>query len=177
MTRLVDRMLTLARADAGFKLGLAPVDLRALVEEVSRQAAGVHQERRFTVHAVDVMVDGDEDALRQLLWILLDNAVRYAKAEVIVDLAAESGWARLIVADDGPGIAPAERERVFERFYRSDPARAGGHAGLGLAIAGWIVEQHGGRIIAGDSLTGGAALLVDLPQRASHVHPAPASPC
>jgi signal transduction histidine kinase len=109
------------------------------------------------------MVSGDEDALRQLLWILLDNAFHYARTTVEVRLSTEPGWARLIVNDDGPGISAGEREHVFERFYRADPSRTGHGAGLGLAIARWIVHQHHGRILAGASTLGGAALLVDLP--------------
>ncbi|TMD91029.1 MAG: HAMP domain-containing histidine kinase [Chloroflexi bacterium] len=170
MGRLVDRMLTLARADAGLRLDLAPLDLRSTVGDVTRQAAAVHPDMKFEVSTVDAAVAGDEDALRELLWILLDNALRYARSTITVDLEVDSGWARLIVGDDGPGIAVADRERVFERFYKADAARAtsetvpGGHgAGLGLSIARWITEQHGGRIFAGSGKGGGAGIYVDLP--------------
>jgi len=170
MSRLVDRLLTLARADSGLRLELAPVDLRSVVVDVTRQAAAVHPERAFEVNVVDVQVAGDEDALRQLLWILIDNALRYARAAITVGLEVDSGWARLMVGDDGPGIAVEDRERVFERFYKADAARAGAGAaatahgaGLGLSIARWITEQHGGRIIADRSAAGGAGLYVDLP--------------
>jgi two-component system OmpR family sensor kinase len=163
MGRLVDRLLTLARADSGLRLQLAPVDLRAVVVDVTRQAAAVHPERAIEVEAVDATVAGDEDALRQLLWILLDNALRYARSAISVRLELDSGWARLNVGDDGPGIPVNDRQRVFERFYRGDSARTGQSAGLGLAIARWITEQHGGRIIAERSRAGGAGLYVDLP--------------
>jgi two-component system OmpR family sensor kinase len=163
MGRLVDRMLTLARADSGLRLELAPVDLDTVVADVTRQATAVNKDRALEVHAVAAAVAGDEDALRQLLWILLDNAMRFARATVTVELAVEPGWARLVVADDGPGIAVQDRERVFERFFRSDASRSGNGAGLGLSIARWIVDQHGGRILAGQSAAGGAALYVDLP--------------
>ena len=164
MSRLVDRMLILARADAGMRLALVELDLRALVDEVCRQAGALHPDRGLTTETVDVSVDGDADELRQLLWILLDNAFRHARTAVAVNLSTEAGWARLVVSDDGPGIAIEERERIFERFYRADLSRAGGHAGLGLSIARWIAAQHGGRIVAGESLVGGAALLVDIPR-------------
>jgi signal transduction histidine kinase len=163
MARLVDRMLTLARADAGLDLRLTSLDLAPVVNEVCRQAAAVHPEYTLRFDAAEAMVSGDEDALRQLLWILLDNAFHYARTTVEVRLSTEPGWARLIVNDDGPGISAGERERVFERFYRADPSRTGHGAGLGLAIARWIVHQHHGRILAGASTLGGAALLVDLP--------------
>jgi two-component system, OmpR family, sensor kinase len=165
MARLVDRLLTLARADSGLRLELAPVQLRPLVAEVCRQAAAVHPERDFQVDAADALVAGDEDAIRQLLWILIDNAVRHARSKVIVTLGVEAGWARLMVADDGPGIPLAERERVFERFYRADRSRTGRNAGLGLSIARWIAGQHNGRIIAAESPAGGAGLYLDLPLR------------
>src|SRR6267143_2148454 len=129
MSRLVDRLLTLARADSGLRLQLAPVDLRSLVVDVTRQAAAVHPERTFEVNVVDAPVAGDQDALRQLLWILLDNALRHSRSTISVGLTVESGWARLVVGDDGQGIAAGERERVFERFYRSDVARTGHGAG------------------------------------------------
>jgi len=167
MTRLVDRMLTLARADSGLKLELAPMELAPLITEVCRQARTLHVDRQLECSAAGAMIAGDEDAMRQLIWILVDNATRHARSHVSVTLAQEGAWARLTVADDGPGIAPKEREQVFERFYRSDRARTGSGAGLGLSIARWIVEQHAGRILTGEAVTGGAAMYVDLPVRAS----------
>jgi two-component system OmpR family sensor kinase len=163
MARLIDRLLTLARADSGLDLELAPVDMRAVVTEVCRQAAAVHPERELVVEAEHATVAGDEDALRQLLWIVLDNAIRHSKSKIAVQLYIEREWVRLMVADDGPGILPEDRERVFERFYRADRSRTGHHAGLGLSIARWIAGQHSGRIIAGDGPDGGAGLYVDIP--------------
>jgi two-component system OmpR family sensor kinase len=164
MTRLVDRMLTLARADSGLKLELTPLELAPLVIEVCRQARTVHPERELVATANGGTIAGDEDAMRQLIWILLDNALRHARSRVSVGLSSEGGWTRLTVVDDGPGIDAAEREKVFERFYRSDRARSGQGAGLGLSIARWIVEQHGGRILAGEGQEGGGvAMYVDIP--------------
>jgi signal transduction histidine kinase len=167
MTRLVDRLLTLARADAGMNLELAPIELGALVTEVCRQARPVHADRELDCATVDAPIAGDEDAVRQLLWILLDNALRHSRTRVSITLALEGEWARMVVADDGSGIAQDDRERVFERFYQADPARTGQGAGLGLSIARWIVDQHRGRILAGESAGGGAAMYIDLPLRAS----------
>ena len=163
MARLVDRMLTLARADSGLVLELAPVDLRTTVEEVCRQAPVVHPGPELDVDIVDATVAGDEDALRQLVWILLDNAARYAQERISVQLAVESGWARLTVSDDGPGISVGDRERVFERFFQADRSRTGQGAGLGLSIARWIADQHNGRILSGETPGGGAEFYVDLP--------------
>jgi two-component system, OmpR family, sensor kinase len=163
MGRLVDRLLTLARADSGLQLELAPVDLKAMVDEVSRQAAPAHPDVTLSVMSARAQVSGDEDMLRQLVWIVLDNAFRYARSAIDVRLFTEPGWARLAVIDDGPGVALEDRERIFERFYRADSSRTGSHAGLGLSIGEWIVTQHHGRITVGEGGTGGAALLIDLP--------------
>ncbi|TMG26230.1 MAG: HAMP domain-containing histidine kinase [Chloroflexi bacterium] len=150
-------------ADASHELRTPPVHLAPLAEEVVRQAATVHADLNLTTELSDLAVYGDEDALRQLLWILLDNAGRHARSKISVGVRAEDGWARLIVADDGPGVPPDERERVFERFYKADPSRRHGGAGLGLAIARWIADQHNGRIVAADGPDGGAGFFVDLP--------------
>jgi signal transduction histidine kinase len=170
MARLVDRMLTLARADSGLQLELGPVELRPLVTEVCRQAGAVHSDAAILVDAAEARVAGDQDALRQLLWILLDNALRHARSRISVRVTVDGEWARLMVGDDGPGIAPADRERVFERFYKADASRATATtartvtgAGLGLSIARWITDQHRGRIIAAAGPDGGAGLFVDLP--------------
>jgi signal transduction histidine kinase len=164
MARLTDRLLTLARADSGLDLALTPVDLRPLVAEVVRQAAALHPDLELTLDASEISVAGDPDALRQLLWILLDNAGRHAKRSIAVSLRGEGGWARVMVADDGDGVPVEERERIFQRFYKRDAARGGGGgAGLGLAIARWIAEQHRGRIIAAAGPAGGAGFFVDLP--------------
>ena len=163
MARLVDRLLTLARADSGLQLHLGAVPFKSVVNEVCRQAAAAHPHEKLRVETYDASVDGDEDALRQLLWILLDNAFRYASSAVEVRLYTEAGWARVLVGDDGPGVAPQDRERIFERFYRADPSRSGSHSGLGLSIASWIAAQHRGRILATESGLGGASFVVDLP--------------
>jgi len=162
MARLTDRLLTLARADSGFELVLAEVELRPLVAEAARHAAALHPDRTITVTATELSVAGDEDALRQLILILLDNASRHARTALSITLGAEDGWARLMIADDGPGVPVEERELIFRRFYKGDRSRADGGAGLGLAIARWIADQHRGRIIAGEGPDGGAAFFVDL---------------
>lgn len=167
MSRLVSDLLTLARADAGQHLPKTTVELAPLVREVARQArflceGGVE----VTLDEVDeANVLGDPDHLRQLLLILADNAVKYTPTGGRVTLSArrQNGSLRLVVADSGIGIGPEERERIFERFYRADPARSPGGAGLGLAIARWIAEEHGGGIEVESSPGRGSRFTVRLP--------------
>ena len=103
---------------------------------------------------------GDADRLRRLITALVDNAIRHGREGGTVSVAVRPG--SLVVDDDGPGISAADRDRVFDRFYRAAGAAPGG-SGLGLPIAAWIVERHGGRIEASVSPTGGARFCVTLP--------------
>jgi signal transduction histidine kinase len=167
MSRLVDALLTLARADAGQRLEMATVDLEKVCEETCRVARRTYPGRRIELSRRPVpSLTANGDSLRQLLWILLDNAARHTldggRITVSVDRDLES--VRLAVGDDGAGIRAADQERIFERFYRGDPARSPAGAGLGLPIARWIVEQHGGRIQASSNPHGGGTIItVELP--------------
>jgi signal transduction histidine kinase len=115
----------------------------------------------------DVPVEGDETVLHQLLNILLDNAVKYTPAPGRIDLSLgkKDHTAVITVADSGIGIVEEDQPRIFERFYRADKARSRemGGAGLGLAIALWIVQQHHGSIAVQSSLGKGSAFIVELP--------------
>jgi two-component system OmpR family sensor kinase len=168
LSRLVADLLTLARSDAGTALRSDTVSLDEVVSDVVRewrQAAGDRELACGEVQAVHV--DGDEDRLRQVLVILVDNAIKYTPtgARITVELVREGTDAELRVTDTGRGLPPEDLERVFERFYRADPARprdAGG-SGLGLAIARSIVEAHGGRIRLDSRPGHGTTALVRLP--------------
>ena len=107
---------------------------------------------------------GDARRLEQVAGILLDNAVRHAAAggRVVVRVQAHDGTAVLDVSDDGPGISPEDLERIFDRYARGRRSRSGG-IGLGLAIARWIVERHGGQIGAENLASGGARFTLTLP--------------
>lgn len=162
MSRLVDDLLTLARADAGRAHEPVDVDLSWLVRDV---AAGARRGGR-PVHleiSGAVVARGDQEAYRRLVAILLDNAVRHGGGEIEVVLARDGQRAVLSVADRGPGIPEPDLERVFDRFYQADPARGHHGAGLGLAIARSIVEAHGGSIRAANCDSGGAVLIAELP--------------
>ena len=156
MSRLVDGLLTLARADAGQQLRRTPVDLASLAESVARRAG-------LTASLEPAPVVGDVDALTQLAWILADNARRHGGgAGTLWVRRRHPAGALLVVGDRGPGIPPGQEERIFERFYQPDASRSNGGTGLGLAIARWIVAQHGGRIWAGNDPSGGAVFVVEL---------------
>jgi two-component system, OmpR family, sensor kinase len=161
MSGLIDDLLLLARADARTTTDRRPVDLAAIAGDVVRRAdqAG-HGERPVTLAAPGpVVVEGEAGALTRLCWILVDNALRHGGGTVAVDARAGPDGASLTVRDAGPGIPPDARDRVFERFYRADPARTGSGTGLGLAIARSIVESHGGTIQVGARPEGGGASL------------------
>jgi signal transduction histidine kinase len=150
-------MFVLARADAGaYPLQVVEFDLGETVNECVRAAALLGQRHGVTVTGPDPQElpgRGDEGLIRQLVLILLDNAVKYTpaggKVSVAIDESDPQSYA-VIVRDTGPGIPQEARERIFERFYRVDKARSrsgvagGSGAGLGLAIAKWITDMHGG---------------------------------
>lgn len=166
MSRLVEHLLTLAQADAGQNLALRPIALRPIIESVGRQAQATHADRGVrTVGLTDATVNGDVDAIAQLLWILVDNAVKFTGPDGSIELGLHQhdSTALLTVADDGAGIPPGDLERIFERFYQVDPARSNKGAGLGLSIARWIVDQHHGAITARNNDGPGATFTVSLP--------------
>lgn len=166
MSRLVQELLTLARADAGQHLELAPVNVAGIASDVCRQARRLHPRRHIELRdGKAAPVVGNADALKQLLWILVDNAVKHTpdESEVTVWIERNAHQVELSVDDQGPGVPEGEREQIFERFYQADPARVGEGTGLGLAIARWIAREHRGSVDAGESKDGGASFRVRLP--------------
>jgi signal transduction histidine kinase len=169
MSRMVHDLLLLARADAGYKPEMTPVELTPVLREVSRQALILAGEVAFKAEVPDDagVVMGDIDALKELLLIILDNAFKYTPAGETVRLAVkqEAGFQVIGITDSGIGIDPAEQEHIFERYYRTDRARkAGGGTGLGLSIAKLIAEQHQGRITVQSEPAHGATFSVWLPR-------------
>ena len=172
LTALVEDMLLLARTDSGvIQLDRTPLDLADITVEASSTLAAFGQERGVNVVAdpLPTPVLGDPLRLRQLVTILVDNAIRHSPSgsEVAVRVRPANGAAFLWVEDQGHGIKPEDLPRLFERFWRADNAPAGG-TGLGLSIARWIVEQHGGRIGAENRTEGGARFWVQLPLLSSN---------
>jgi signal transduction histidine kinase len=162
--RLVEEMLQLARLDEEAPLHPEAIDLASYLR-------GFGTDPSLGAIELGALPTGslraDREQLTQVLRNLLANAHRHAGEDGRVELSAAARGARLTIRvdDDGPGIPGEERERVFDRFYRSAAAREreSGGSGLGLAIARGIVERHGGRIRAGESPLGGARLAIELP--------------
>lgn len=166
LSRLVDELLVLARADSVEAFAPRSVQLDEVLMETFADLQVVAG-RRLRVSAIDaVTVNGERDRLKQLVLVLLDNALRYTPTGTVdVSIADDGSDAVLRVEDDGIGIALSELPHVFERFYRGDAARridASG-SGLGLPIARWIVERHGGQIRIESRPSHGTLVTVRLP--------------
>jgi heavy metal sensor kinase len=183
-TVLIEQLLALARTDSGREtLHMQPVNLAQTLSSVCegwRQVATIRNlEFSVQVSAQDAFVMGDEAALRRLADILLDNAFKYTPSPGSVHLSSRQKGERavIVVEDSGVGIAEEDQPKVFERFYRVDKARSReqGGAGLGLAIAQWIVAQHRGSITIESRPGHGATFHVELPMIAAPVQsPQPA---
>lgn len=172
MTRLVGDLLLLARADAGgLPLEKEKVELDNLLFEVYRQVRLLESSVTVKVTEVDqVCMMGDVDRLKQLLLNLISNAIKYTPdgGTVDVSLSKKNGWAYLKIADTGMGIPAEDLPYIFDRFYRVDKARARGQsgkggAGLGLAIAKWIAQAHGGNIDVISKVGEGTTFTIILP--------------
>jgi two-component system, OmpR family, sensor histidine kinase CiaH len=167
MTAIVEDLLLLARSDSGaIALEHIPVDLGDVAADGASAMGKPATDRgvRVEVDPQPAVVAGDPARLRQLVMILVDNAIRHSPTDgrVGVEVRAIGSGASLVVEDDGPGIRPEDLPHVFERFYRAQGAPGGG-TGLGLAIAAWIVDRHGGRIEVANRAEGGARFVVSLP--------------
>jgi two-component system, OmpR family, sensor kinase len=169
MSRLVDDLLLLAKAEQTQFLHFEPIDLRPYIQDLW-DGMSLLADRRFELDPVPAgILRADPDRLAQALRNLLSNAIAHtAPGEGLVQLGVKREGAdhlRFVVEDDGPGIPTDQRERIFDRFHRTDTARdrASGGTGLGLAIVRAIVEAHAGRITAGDRPEGGAKIELELP--------------
>lgn len=170
-SRLIDSLLLLARAEAGEgALQMEPCNLGVSLRQAIEQAQNLAGERKIGMetHIEDqpVVVSGDADALRRLVFILLENAIKYntAGGTVQILLALQSGHAVCSVTDSGIGIADGDLDHIFDRFWRADKVRSrGAGAGLGLSIARWIVESHQGTIEVRSEIGRGTTFTVRLP--------------
>jgi signal transduction histidine kinase len=167
LQRLVDDLLLLARVDErSLELARRPVDLDDIVFEEANRLRGLGRLGVDTSAVSAGRVNGDEGGLRRVVANLVENAARHARGRVAFSLAARDESIVLHVDDDGAGIPPADRRRIFDRFVRLDAARdrdAGG-SGLGLAIVAELVTAHEGTVAVTDSPLGGARIEVRLPR-------------
>jgi two-component system OmpR family sensor kinase len=172
LSRLVDDLLNLARADAGHvKLQVHDFYLNELLADCCRSVQALAAARNIAVECkpgADLQFRGDEELLRRLVMNLLDNAIRYTPPGGTVEAALESGGdrVRIRVSDTGIGIPEEAAPHIFERFYRADKARSrqDGGFGLGLAIVKWIAESHNGAVELSSRNGAGSAFTVTLPR-------------
>ena len=169
LARLIDDLSLLARSDSGvLTIARERVDLSALVSATVESVAVLLEERTIALDLATpghVCVEGDVGRLRQLVMILLDNALTFTpdRGTIAVRIERHGGRARLIVEDSGPGIDQADLPYIFDRFFQGDRARSGQGSGLGLAIGRWIAVAHGGHIAATNAAPHGAIFTVTLP--------------
>ena len=169
MSRIVDDLLTLARISEGqLELLVTPQDLRAIADEAVRAHRSAADAARVELVAGGdpIAVAGDKNRLSHVVGNLVDNAIKFSPpdTEVRIEVSGNEDGARIEVCDEGPGVPAGERERIFERFARLDPARSrAGGAGLGLAICAEIVRAHGGRIWVEERNPRGSTFVVELP--------------
>jgi signal transduction histidine kinase len=172
MGELVEGLLRLARGDEGAPLVLEKGDLRDVAISAVGAARVVANDRAGIVYqppAEPVRATFDPDAVRRVLDILLENALKHTPEGgwITIETRANIGVVILSVRDTGQGIAPEHLPHLFERFYRVDPARTAGGAGLGLAIARQIVEQHDGLLTVDSQIGGGTTFTLTLPSSGS----------
>jgi two-component system, OmpR family, sensor kinase len=170
LARLVDELLVLARAEAAETFAPRPVAFDEIVMETFDELRALSDGRLRVRWIEPAIVSGEPDRLKQLVLALVDNALRYTPppGHVDVSLSDDGRDAVLRVEDEGIGIDPADRPKVFERFYRGAKAKGVDRSGsgLGLAIVRWIVERHGGSIVLDTPDSGkGTLACVRLPLR------------
>jgi two-component system, OmpR family, sensor histidine kinase CiaH len=171
LNRIVGDLTTLALADARqLRITRKPLELNDVVRDLMSQTQPLADERGVRLRPElngGVRVDADASRVRQLLLILLDNALSHTPSggEVSIGIERQNGNARIIVTDTGGGIPSRDLPHIFERFYRADKARTreDGGSGLGLAIAKWIVDAHKGEILVKSTLGEGTRIAITLP--------------
>jgi signal transduction histidine kinase len=157
---MVDDMFMLAMVDVDARpLQSAPLYLNEVLESVARDAGPLASDRGISVISAgsdDIALTGDEDLLRQMLWNLVDNSLRYGRngGTIQLSIRRSDNSVEVTVEDDGPGIAAEDRTRVFDRFVRLETAGGAAGAGLGLPIARWIAQAHRGTLVLDDTARG-----------------------
>jgi two-component system phosphate regulon sensor histidine kinase PhoR len=175
LTFLIEDLLTISRLESGqIVMNLQPIDLAEEIERVVDDLKARAAEKKITLHNLLPKAFGaraDADRLHQVLFNLVENAIKYGKNDGTVRIGARALAANKVevwVQDDGPGIPSEARERIFERFYRVDRARSRetGGTGLGLAIVKHIVQAHGGEVWVKSEMAAGSTFFFTLPASA-----------
>lgn len=165
LIRLVNDLLQLARADAGRALVKEPFDISPVVEETVRQANQLDHQRKIQVNAQpNLEILGDKDALKQILLISLDNALKHSTGEINVNARLQGKQIQICVQDSGEGISPEKLEHVFDRFYRGEDAAAIPGFGLGLPIAKSLTERMDGTILLQSEVGKGTTFELNFPR-------------
>lgn len=172
LTRVINRLLVLTKLDGGMALKPDQTDMKALLDRAVRKLWGMAEAKNIAVHRLysDKTFEPavlDADKIYEAVYNITDNAIKYTPegGQVYIDMQERDGFIIIRIEDTGDGIPEAERERVFERFYRLDDSRSRetGGTGLGLAIAKEAVTMHGGRIEISDGTEGGCAFIIIIP--------------
>jgi two-component system heavy metal sensor histidine kinase CusS len=170
LNQLAEDLLMLARVQAEEDDVLEPVLLADAVYDAVQSVQGLVQKRGVQIQVREGLacVNGRSRDLERMVRNLVENAVRYSppRGTVRVETVSEGDRTRITVQDEGPGVPPAARERIFQPFVRGDPSKnadTASGAGLGLAIAREIAKRHGGDIWVGASPAGGARFIIELP--------------
>ena len=170
LSRLVQELLDLSRVQGGDPLAADAVDVDDVIDEAVDRSRAAAEAKQITIVRggdVGVVVSGEASQLVTALVNLLDNAISYShpSTQVMVGVLERDGWVDINVKDEGIGIAESDRERIFERFYRVDPARsrATGGTGLGLAIVKHVMSNHGGAVRVWSTLGTGSTFTLSLP--------------
>jgi two-component system OmpR family sensor kinase len=175
MSRIVVDLLLLSQADAGLSLRMQQVELDTIILDVYRQAQVMANGVNIQLgHEDQSLIQGDPDRLKQLLLNLVINAIKHTPTggKVTLALYREPEWVRVIIADTGRGIASTDLPHIFERFYRTENNGQAG-SGLGLSIAQWIAQAHGGQITVASELGKGSVFTLWLPTKNCQVDTRP----
>jgi len=162
MIRLVNELLEQARADSANNMLLEPVEVKPLLQEVTRQARILEEDRQIElIISEEASALAGRDALKQVLLILIDNAIKHSLADIQISTESVEDQLEIRVSDHGEGLSPEQLAHVFDRFYRADRNSSNGF-GLGLSIAKGLVESMGGQISMTSEVGVGSSVLVRL---------------
>jgi len=163
LIRLVNDLLQLARADAGRNLKTEPVEIFPMLDETCRQARQLEPQRQIRLQAADLSILGDPDAFKQVIMIILDNALKHSAGDVQISAVEKENIVEMRVQDAGEGISPRDLAHIFDRFYRGETASKSMGFGLGLPIAKALVEGQGGTIAMESEQGKGSVVILRFP--------------